>query len=164
MSNIWYTSDHHFGHYNIIRMCNRPYQSTDEMDADLVAKFNARVKPDDTVYIVGDVAMHQPSGLRALDQMNGKKHLIVGNHDCNKIKNWPGWISVREYVKISDGGVSVVLFHYPIHSWDGQYRGTIHLHGHSHSPKPQHMFRTNRFDVGVDANLFEPVSLSELLR
>ena len=84
---LWLTSDLHFGHENIIRYCDRPFADVDEMDAELVRRWNERVAPDDVVWVLGDVALgpiHRSLGLVA--ELAGDKRLVSGNHD----RCWPG--------------------------------------------------------------------------
>lgn len=79
---VFFTSDTHFGHNNIIRYCDRPFADADEMDEALVANWNAAVKPTDTVWHLGDVALCSVSRLREiLDCLNGNIHLVIGNHE-----------------------------------------------------------------------------------
>jgi calcineurin-like phosphoesterase family protein len=87
MKMIWFTSDMHFGHQNIISYCNRPFRDVDEMRETLIRNWNAVVAPDDIVYIVGDAAMgHREMTLPALKRCNGHKYLVPGNHDgCHKM-------------------------------------------------------------------------------
>ena len=76
----YYTSDLHFGHNNIIKYENRPFNSVDEMDEYLIYKWNNKVKKGDEVYIIGDFGFCK--GERAnelLDRLNGRKYLIKGN-------------------------------------------------------------------------------------
>ena len=77
----YFTSDQHFGHFNIIRLCGRPFETVEEMDEALLSKWNAKVKADDTVYILGDLFFRAAKVEPILKALNGRKHLIVGNHD-----------------------------------------------------------------------------------
>lgn len=81
MANIWFTSDTHFSHKNTLRYCGRPFWTKEQCDEAMIARWNAVVKPEDTVYHLGDVAMHTAPIVRILPRLNGKKILIVGNHD-----------------------------------------------------------------------------------
>ena len=79
----FFTAGTHFGHANILRYCDQPFASVEEMDAALIARWNRRVGPEDTVYHLGDVAL----GLKALwleyrRQLNGRIEFILGNHDA----------------------------------------------------------------------------------
>ena len=79
---IYYTADTHFGHKSIIDMCKRPFKTIHQMDRALIERWNERVGHEDTVYHLGDVAFGPVSeGRKYFDLLNGKKHLIVGNHE-----------------------------------------------------------------------------------
>ena len=89
---IYFTADTHFGHANIVRMCERPYPDVDTMNEAMIAAWNERVHGNDTVYIVGDMFLRCADPERILKRLKGKKRLIVGNHDGS----WMGKdISVR---------------------------------------------------------------------
>src|SRR5271169_1776785 len=78
---IYFSSDDHFWHNNVIRYCNRPYSSVEQMNEDMVLKWNSVVKPEDTVYCLGDFSL----AFRAVEtftaRLMGKKKLVPGNHD-----------------------------------------------------------------------------------
>ena len=79
---IYFTADHHFGHQNIIKHCNRPFGSVEEMDEELIMLWNKSVREKDIVYILGDLLFRNAtSSEEYLEKLNGKKYLIVGNHD-----------------------------------------------------------------------------------
>lgn len=168
----WFTSDHHFGHANIIKLCERPFAHRDAMEATLIQRWNNVVQPDDDVYVLGDFILHkQPKFVRSLlEQLKGKKYLVRGNHD-NFAK--PGrdltgvafeW--VKDYHELTLDGRLVCLFHYPIASWRGMYRGSWHLHGHSHGRdtpmRPVTAPGRASLDVGVDGHDFRPWSWDEV--
>jgi calcineurin-like phosphoesterase family protein len=82
---IWFTSDHHFGHKNIIEFSKRPFASVDEMNVEMIKRWNEKVRQDDIVYHVGDFALMSPGKLRQLrSQLNGRICLITGNHESSK--------------------------------------------------------------------------------
>jgi len=158
---IFASSDTHLGHKRIIEICQRPFASLDEMNATLVAKWNAMVGQEDTVFHLGDFAWNATSA-NFFYQLNGRKHLIVGNHDDKYVLALP-WLSQQHYgeLVLAEDGVKThwVMCHYPIESWNRQRHGSIHLHGHDHGrTRPM----ANRVDVGVDCNFFRPISLSEI--
>jgi len=159
MSDIFFTSDQHFNHANIIKYCNRPYASTEEMNEALVENYNNIIGPTDTVYHLGDLTW----GAFDLDRLNGNKTLIIGNHD--KVSQVGQYFSecyhYLELNKVIPKGRALVLMHFPIESWNGKFHKSIHLHGHTHGT----MDNTGllRFDVGVDSWDMKPVSLTEIL-
>ena len=165
---IYYTSDLHIGHENIIRLCKRPYSNDREMGVDLIRRWNNKVTANDTVYILGDMFFRYEDievVKTTLKQLNGKKILIKGNHDnfLNQIK-WQDYFStVKDIMKIKDNGRDVVLMHYPIEEWDGFFRGSYHLYGHVHNSDNGLRVIDRRYNVGVDVNDFEPKTLDELI-
>ena len=157
---LFFTADTHFGDHRTINIHRRPFASSAEMDAALVAGWNATVGPSDEVWHLGDVARHVRDVAALLAGLNGTKHLVRGNNDAPDIAGVPGWSSVRDYAELTVEGTLLVLCHYPFRSWNGQHRRSVNLHGHSHGklkPLPR------QFDVGVDAHGFRPVALARLL-
>lgn len=160
-----FTSDTHFGHKNIIEYCNRPFSSVEHQDNVLVENWNAKVKPDDVVYHAGDFAFGSGCFWKSIRaRLNGKIHLILGNHD----ERVPMTLfeSVRPYVELSihleEGGVQkMVIFHYGMRTWHHDLRGTWHLYGHSHAQLPPY---GKSMDIGVDNPLahYSPFTFDEL--
>ncbi|SFE75725.1 metallophosphoesterase [Succiniclasticum ruminis] len=170
---IFFTSDLHFYHEKIIRHCNRPFKNVDMMNEKLIANWNNIVAPDDEVYILGDVTMEGPEKAFAmLSQLKGVKYLIRGNHDRfadNEAWQQYSWVFrwVKDYHEPVWNSQKFVLFHYPVEEWADYYKGAIHLHGHQHNKAiynyQQKQAGINRYDVGVDANGFAPVSLDTIM-
>lgn len=165
---IYFTSDLHLGHNAAIRMCERPFANIDEMNRTLIANINARVKKHDTLYILGDVAHRTP--VEEVNQMiakiNGKKILIRGNHD--KEYDPALFDGIYDFLEVNFDGHSISLMHYPMVEWPKSRHGSLHLHGHQHN-KPEYNQEQKaqgifRYDVGVDANYYCPVSLNEILK
>src|SRR5271166_5248346 len=103
---IWFTSDHHFGHKNIITYCNRPFDSVDEMNEALVVAWNNLVKLDDTVYYVGDFSLKPALMEQFAPRLHGKKILIAGNHDgCHPCNHGGKWGQLSLYRKYFDNVV-----------------------------------------------------------
>lgn len=179
---LWLTSDLHLGHHNIIRYCDRPFADVDEMDRELVRRWNERVEPADTVWVLGDVALGPiQRSLDLVGGLGGEKHLVSGNHD----RCWPGnrkwerWVDrYREagFVEIVtrtdlDLGDGLVLpaCHFP-------YRGDSHdddrfipyrpadeggwlLHGHVHE---RWKVDDRQINVGCDVWGYAPVAAADL--
>lgn len=165
----YYISDLHLGHANIIRLCNRPYSSIEEMDSDLIYRWNSTVNHDDDVYILGDLIYKSDNPEEYLKQLIGKLHLIKGNHDTF-LKNpvyRKYFESIDAYKEISDNGRRVVLFHYPMVEWNGFFRNSIHLYGHIHNSinaTSEIMSKIpNCYNVGADLLGFTPKTLSEII-
>lgn len=169
MSKIFFTSDHHFGHANIIKFCNRPFANVEEMNEIMIERWNEKVAPDDEVYHLGDVALTDKENLAAiLDRLNGKKYLIVGNHEGAALQNRGKFKWVKEYheLKVKDpdcknGVQRIILFHYAMRTWRGAGRGNWHLYGHSHGNLPD-LEDSLSFDIGVDCHDFYPLSYEEV--
>ena len=157
---IYFTSDTHFGHANIINLCNRPFQSEIEMNFEMAKRWNENVRDNDEIYHLGDFAFKGIYGLRILEQLKGRKHLLIGNHDSKEIIESSSWESVQEYKEIKYNHRKFVLFHYPIASWNGMFRDAIHLFGHTHG---NYEATKNSYDVGVDTNNFTPIPIDDIL-
>lgn len=167
----FYTSDLHFYHKNVIQYENRPFDSVESMNAAMIANWNKKVGKNDEVYILGDFGFC--SGEQAnelLRSLNGRKYLILGNHDSYFLRdkafdrNLFQWI--KPYDSVRDHNDRVVLFHYPIAVWDRKHHGSLHLYGHVHSnmttDHPLEHPLEGAYNVGVDVCNFEPKTLQEL--
>ena len=154
----FFTSDTHFGHGNIITYGKRPFRDVEAMDAFLVRQWNAIVSKGDTVWHLGDFSMKNAETVDALlGRLNGRKHLVVGNHD--RIKDVRHWETIQESAEIQVDGQALYLCHYPLREWPGMWRGTIHLYGHVHGnlqPLPGSM------EVSSDVWGGQPVRLQEI--
>jgi len=190
MTEYFFTSDQHFGHFNIIKHCQRPYSSYEEMDEDMIAKWNSLVGENDIVWHLGDLAWFRLSKdeivERYLKRLNGKINIVFGNHDGaikdfpnlfneaynrgNEVKNRKS-LTKEEYIKIKIKKKSFVLSHYCMMSWPGKSynkkrEGSYHLFGHSHTHpihKP-YKFIPCSYDVGVDNNNFYPIPFDEIIK
>ena len=157
---IFFTSDTHFGDHRTINISQRPFATTREMDDALIERWNAVVSRADTVWHLGDVARKPAEVGALLARLNGTKHLVHGNNDPDATAAASGWAGVANYAELELDGRKLILCHYPFRSWNGQHRGSIDLHGHSHGRlKPL----LRQFDVGVDVHDFTPVTLDTLL-
>lgn len=162
MSNIWFTSDTHYGHSGIIRYCKRPFASVEEMDAVMMRSWNACVGPDDDVYHLGDFSFAKAGRTEAiLNGLRGRKHLVFGNHDSEETRGLHGWASVQPYLEIGGQGYTpkIVLCHYAMRVWNRSHKGAWMLFGHSHGEVPGD---SQSMDVGVDVHDFRPVTVKEL--
>jgi len=188
----FFTSDTHFGHARILELCNRPFSDVTHMNEMLVHNWNALVRPDDTVYHLGDVALGPiDHSLSYIERLNGRKILVVGNHDRmfppmakhnpEKIERWTerykaaGFDDVSNYTFFKKGEYGFNLSHFP-YSGDShgeeryvEYRefdmGIPLIHGHTHENKRFSLSRrgTPQIHVGVDAWDFAPVSLQAVI-
>ena len=163
MSRTWFTADTHFGQANIIRLCNRPFSSVDEMNSALVDGINAVVMPDDVLWHLGDFAFRNAQAAAEFRRrINAKAvHLVYGNHDSDEIRRSALWASSQAYAEITVDGQRLVLSHYAFRVWNRSSRGAIHLYGHSHGNLPGD---SQSCDVGVDAwPRFRPVRLTDIM-
>lgn len=169
---VFLYSDPHFGHNNIIRFCKRPFKDKDEMDKELIRRYQETVSDEDMCIIHGDVSFKsQEHTLDILDQLPGDKIIILGNHDRVIEKLWKNRLLPKN-VNIYKGILEIrykneisVHCHYPILEWDGYFRDRLHFHGHQHNTNndfPKMGFLWKRYDVGVDANDFRPVELIKI--
>lgn len=160
--NIFFTGDTHFGHRAVIRYGNRPFADVDEMDEELIRRWNVLIQPGDEVWHLGDVSFRKSADtLAILQRLNGRKHMVEGNHDNLNGEAKAQFVSVHEYKEMKLDGRKVVLFHYPLESWNQMAYGSWHLHGHSHGNMKEFGFRA---DVGVDCWSQAPVSYDELVQ
>ena len=162
----YYTSDLHFNHTNILNFCKRPFKDVQEMNSEIIKRWNNKVNPKDDIYILGDFCFgNKNEAQHFLSLLNGNKYLIRGNHDgfLNRNSNeFPGFVWVRTLTEIKDEGRDVILCHYPIESWNKKFHDSYHLYGHVHNSEIVQKI-PNRFNVGVDVNDFEPKTLDELI-
>lgn len=161
--NTWFTADTHFSHSNIIKYSNRPFASKFEMDSKLIENWNMKIGQDDTVYHLGDFCFaNEKEGQSILDRLNGKKHLIIGNHDKSGVK-LNGWETVEHYKEINIDGQFIVLCHYAMRVWNKSHHGAWMLYGHSHGSLPDDPNALS-FDVGVDCHKFQPLNMDDVRR
>jgi calcineurin-like phosphoesterase family protein len=157
---VFFTADTHFGDHRTINIQRRQFADVAAMDAAIVAGWNAVVGPSDIVWHLGDVARKGDAVGGLLARLNGTKHLLRGNNDPDATAAAAGWASVGDYAELELDGRRLVMGHYPFRAWNGQGRGAINLHGHSHGRlKP--MLR--QYDVGVDVHDYRPVALAALV-
>ncbi len=171
MRNVWFTSDTHFGHANIVKFTYhdaplRPFASVEEMDETLVERWNSVVKPYDRVYHLGDVAMSRRC-ISTVGRCNGKKILIRGNHDIFKLKDYtPYFEDVRAYKIYPAHGI--ICSHIPVHERQLGGRFGRNVHGHLHASVI--MSDDNRqpdvryMNVSVERTNYTPISLEEIIR
>ena len=167
---IYYISDLHIGHKNAIRFDERPFSDIDEMESEIIKRWNAKVTADDDVYILGDVFYRcKKDRAEFLKKLCGRLHLIIGNHDFEILKNEAAlacFESVDKLKQIVDDGRRVVMCHYPIISWNMKYFGAYHVYGHVHTnvtEETMFMMKQERaFNAGCMLNNYEPCTLSEL--
>ena len=167
--NIWFTSDYHFNHFNIIRYTNRPFKTLDEMNSTLIKNHNERVKPEDTVYFLGDFIFKNSLGGKVgeglpdkaedwVKKLNGNIVFIAGNHDKNN--------SLKTHISklyLRYGGMTICCVHNPLYA---DSNCELNLVGHVHEkwkirPLGKKSIMVN---VGVDVWSFKPICFGEIQR
>ena len=145
MNTIRYLADWHYGHEFIISYDNRPFLSVEEMNAELICRWNAAVGPEDVTYVLGDMFWcEEEEALSVLDRLNGRKILVVGNHDLCGEAFRQKFEAVADYMEIQDSGRDVVLCHYPMPCFKNHYQGWYHLYGHVHVSFESNMMENAR--------------------
>jgi calcineurin-like phosphoesterase family protein len=175
MSKRFIIADPHFGHSAILKYCNRPFTTVDEMTRVMSKFWNDKVSDNDEVIVIGDVCFSKDPYYitNLMNSLNGRKILVYGNHDKTLKKNSNrlfGFESKQDYLEttIFDGEKDrqLCIFHYPIADWNGRYHGSWHAHGHSHNNMSpiMHKMTPGSWDCGVDVpgNDYAPIEFSEL--
>ena len=176
MRNTWFTSDLHFWHKNVIEFCRRPFATVEEMNQGLIDNWNAMVKPEDEVYVLGDFGFCGSTELKKITPaLQGKKILVMGNHDWKYKTN--RWIEFG-FVEATNTNPSFqglerlfTLSHFPYkgggdHMEEERYaeyrvedRGGYLLHGHVHTAWK---IKGRQINVGVDVWDYKPVSIDQI--
>jgi calcineurin-like phosphoesterase family protein len=163
MNNIFFTSDTHFGHKNIIEYSERPFRDVNEMDEAMINNWNNTVKSTDEVWHLGDFAFATDDRVVSIiKRLNGTINFIKGNHDKTTWRRRNLFNSAQDYREIDVGNQKIVMCHYPILSWNKAHRGSWMLHGHCHGSVNYANADTTRLDVGVDNFVYTPVSFEEV--
>lgn len=160
--NTFFVSDTHLGHKNIIKYCNRPFYSVEQMDEMLICNWNSVVRPNDIVYHLGDFSFGDPA--KYLYRLNGKIHLVKGNHDHRYKDNVfleNGVVWVKDMYELKTFDVPIVLCHYAMRVWARSHYGAWMLYGHSHGKLPDDKTKLS-IDVGVDCFDFYPVEYKKV--
>lgn len=167
---IYYISDPHFGHANIIRLCSRPFDSVEEMDKVIMENWNLRVSDSDDIYILGDLMFRNTRPPEYyLERLKGRKHLMVGNHDRIWMKDFDAakyFESIDNLLYIVDEGRQVVMCHYPMMTWPHAKRSFMvfgHIHNNFDADYWPFIERSElMLNAGVEVNGYMPVTLDEM--
>lgn len=176
-SKVFFTSDTHFYHDNIIHYCRRPFKDAAHMDEVLIENWNNTVGTDDIVFHLGDFSYGgSAEWTRVLNRLNGNIYLIIGNHDMKNLRKgyYHHFVDVQQQMYIVVDGQKLLLNHYPMLTYGWAYRDVWQLFGHVHSgplnisptqgvdiPRLK-MLMPMQYDVGVDNNNFKPVSFAKV--
>ena len=165
MVNIFFISDTHFdhaasltwlGHDGVTRQ--RPFATTQECDELIIANWNAKVRPQDKVYHLGDVSMKK-SAIATMGRLNGHKRLVRGNHDIHPTKCYLPYFEDIYGVRVFD---DMVLSHMPLHPESVKQRWLVNVHGHVHGNVPALHFGPHYLNVSVEVTGFAPLAIEEV--
>lgn len=177
---VFFISDLHVGHANVIKFDGRPFKSTDEMHVQLIKRWNSVVGTDSAVYFLGDLSFAGSSLTKwFVSQLNGRIWAITGNHDKIKdLRSLDRFEDVHEYgteigvydedslvSRGSQGYQKIVMCHYPILSWNKAHYGAWHLHGHCHGGLMKGMpdyYKRKVMDVGCNMIDYTPISYGQV--
>jgi calcineurin-like phosphoesterase family protein len=169
MSDLYFTSDEHYGHANVIRFCDRPFKHINEHIEESIKRHNAVVPKGARVIHLGDMFWRTLPLKTAIDityALNGQHYFIWGNHDelieKNKILRdrfvWCKDIAQIDHPLLTQ---KLVVCHYAMHVWRNSHKGAYHLYGHTHANLPEQ--KNLSFDCGQDANDFTPISIEGVI-
>lgn len=156
---IWLTADWHLGHHNVIKYCNRPFQTTNEMNTTLIKNYNKLVDKNDIVYFLGDFSfLDVKSTKQILDNLNGFKFLIKGNHDrrTNTAYRKLGFIEVYDKPIILG---DFILSHEPFVNANSNDFKIIHGHLHNNVE----LNKDNHFCCSIENTNYKPITLQEIV-
>ena len=151
----WFSADEHHLHGNIIKYCNRPFSSAEEMSEELIRRHNEVVGKDDVTIHAGDFAFVKTyqQAMKIADRLNGKHIFLKGSHDK--------WVTpaIHEVWEKRIDNQLIVVCHYCMRTWAASHYNSWHLYGHSHSTLAP---IGKSWDVGVDNNNFYPLSFAQI--
>ena len=168
MPSVFLVSDTHFGHVGVCRFMQsdgvtklRPWDNSEDMDEEMVKRWNDTVRPNDKVYHLGDVVMKRKN-LEIMSRLNGDKVLIRGNHDIFKDEDYRKYFRELRVYHVMNG---MILSHIPIHS-DSLGRFGTNIHGHTHSNR---VMLDNQIDVRyhcvcVEQTDFTPILFEDVIK
>lgn len=168
MGNIFVTSDLHFFHDKEFIWKPRGFSSMEEMNEVEIERYNQIVKPEDTCYLCGDIALGQNAfeAARIISKLNGKKILIFGNHDsAAKIKMYQTNYLFEDYqyaMPLKAAKMHFYLTHYPTITANGEDTRLINLFGHTHQTTNDYEKRAYMYHIGVDSHDCYPVNIEEI--
>ena len=166
----YFTSDQHLGHANIIRLCNRPFASLEEMNETLISRWNAKVGDSDRVFVIGDLFFRAENPEAMLKRLRGRKTLILGNHDTS----WTGKVDLSRHfegvhtmLEASDGAHAITMCHYPMMTFNHCMRAFMihgHIHGNTNADYWPYLQSHERIlNASVEVNDYAPVTFDELV-
>ena len=152
---IWFTADEHYGHANIIRYCDRPFATVEEMNEEIIRRHNEVVQEGDVVYHLGDFTFGKPE--QYSNRLRGRHVFLQGNHDRKNLHH-PQILRLKWEDTCGERQV-IVMCHYAMRVWDKSHFNSWQLFGHSHGTLEE---VGKQLDVGVDTHDFYPYSIEEV--
>lgn len=162
MSKIFFTSDTHFGHENIINYCNRPFTDVQQMDSYLINAWNSVVHKEDIVYILGDFSFRTNVESSSIcKKLNGTKYLVKGNHDesSNYAYRKMGFEDVYDHPIVLD--TFLVLSHQPLPFIIGG--PMVNIYGHVHNSEMHSTFTRCSACVCTERHFYRPIALEDIM-
>ena len=170
---ILFTSDMHLGHDKDFVTKARGFQTVEEMNAEIIRRWNERVYPDDDVYVLGDLTLGDvEEGIRLIAKLNGYLHIMRGNHDTDKkVERYlelPNVVSVQYADVLKYGKAVFWMGHYPTitANYDDDKPWAKHvvcLFGHTHQEQPFYNDNPYMYNVGMDAHNCTPITIDEII-
>lgn len=179
--NVFFTSDFHLFHNNVLKFDNRPFVDVHEMHFAIENGWNEVVKPNDIVIYLGDLSFARREDKASVDallsRLNGIIHFVMGNHDkFDEIKKMSRFQSVQDYLEVRIKHVEgyktletmFCCMHYPIYSWNKSHHGSYHIHGHCHGnlhhgEDANYYWNRRAIDVGCMLHDYKPISYSQVI-
>lgn len=172
-SKVFFTSDSHFSHFNVAKLCNRPYSSRSEMNQGLINNWNNVVPEDGIVIHCGDFMLPHKVGYKEyskyINKLNGTIYLTRGNHDKIDLGNYDNKLIVNDCMHIQVEKTIIYAQHYPCLAFNGD----IQVFGHIHTLSDGKVYgldsdvpaklKFNQYDVGVDQNNYTPINYNQLI-
>lgn len=170
---LFFTSDTHFGHFNIAKYCRRPFESRKEMDSELIKNWNDVVPEDGIVVHCGDFMLPHKDGYeeyaKYVNQLNGTIYLSRGNHDRVPVGIYDaGKVIVMDMFDVRVDGIKMLACHYPVMAYPTDFQVFGHIHTLSDGTcygidgDVNKKLKPTQYDVGVDQNGYKPISYWEL--
>jgi calcineurin-like phosphoesterase family protein len=162
--NIWMLADHHLDHANIIKYEDRPFAGVEEMSEEIIKRHNAVVSKDDKVFFLGDVGFGKPEHLaQYIKRMNGRKTLILGNHDISSIPSVARWLEAG-FVEVSRYPILFAEWYWLSHEplYMNEATPYVNVFGHVHSNDTYKTISKHGYCVSIERHDYRPVNFKEI--
>lgn len=159
MADVYFSADFHLGHHNIMKYCNRPFTSVEEMNQTIIDNVNAVVGRNDVLYFIGDFCFQPAKNAKLFrEQINCYNIVLIkGNHDGGIPHHI--FSSTHDLLKLTISQKPIILCHYALRTWQASHYNSWHLYAHSHGNLDEFGLS---FDIGVDCHDFKPWSQEEI--